>query len=115
MRRFGYKIGMASPRHLDLEDAVQRPGTYFNPITEMLLVVDDSASIDREIFADSAAEESAWVAVSEEVPVDDTVRDEAIERFETRYHGGASGAIAADDDDEDEVDDIEPDEDPDEL
>ncbi|MBA2348816.1 MAG: hypothetical protein H0V81_11030 [Solirubrobacterales bacterium] len=106
---------MATPRHLDLEDAVQRPGTYFNPTTEMLLVVDDSASIDRELFAEVAAEESEWVAVSDEVPVDDTVRDEAIERFETRYHGGASGAIAADDDDEDEVDDIEPDEDPEEL
>ncbi len=106
---------MATPRHVDLEDAVLRPGTYFNPTTEMLFVVDDSASIDRELFADTPAEESEWVIVSDEIPVDDTTRDEAIERFETRYHGGASGAIAADDDDEDEVDDIEPDEDPDEL
>ena len=45
------------------------------------------------------------------MPLDDTVRDESIERFETRYHGGASGAIAADHDDEDEVDALEPDED----
>ena len=106
---------MASPRRFDLEDAVQRPGTYFNPITEILLVVDDSASIDREIFADADVEASEWVLVADDVPVDDTARDEGIERFETRYHGGASGAIAADDDDEDEVDDIEPDEDPDEV
>lgn len=106
---------MASPRRFDLEDAVQRPGTYFNPTTEMLLVVDDSASIDRELFADSAAEESEWVVVSDEVPIDDTTRDEAIERFETRYHEGASGAISADHDDEDEVDDIEPDPEVDEL
>lgn len=100
---------MASPRRFDLEDAVQRPGTYFNPTTEILLVVDDSASIDREIFADVDVEASEWVLVADDVPVDDTVRDEAVERFETRYHGGASGAIAASDDDEDEVDDIEPD------
>ena len=105
----------ASPRRFDLEDAVQRPGTYFNPTTEILLVVDDSSSIDRELFADVDVEASDWVLVADDVPIDDTVRDESIERFETRYHGGASGAIAADDDDEDEIDDIEPDEDPDEV
>ncbi len=102
---------MASPRRFDLEDAVQRPGTYFNPTTEILLVVDDSSSIDRELFADADVEASEWVLVTDEVPVDDTVRDESIERFETRYHGGASGAIAADHDDEDEIDALEPDED----
>jgi hypothetical protein len=104
---------MATPRRFDLEDAVQRPGTYFNPATEILLVVDDSAAIDREIFADADVEASEWVLVADEAPVDDTVRDEAIERFETRYHGGASGAIAAEHDDEDEVDTIEPDPDED--
>ena len=104
---------MATPRRFDLEDAVQRPGTYFNPITEILLVVDDSSSIDRELFADVDVEASEWVLVTDEVPVDDTVRDESIERFETRYHGGASGAIAADDDDEDVLDTLEPDEDED--
>ena len=101
---------MAAPRRFDLEDAVQRPGTYFNPTTEILLVVDDSASVDRELFADADVEASEWVLLADEVPVDDTVRDEAIERFETRYHGGASGAIAADHDDEDEIDTLEPDE-----
>ena len=101
---------MASPRRFDLEDAVQRPGTYFNPTTEILLDVDDSSSVDRELFADVDVEASEWVLIADEVPVDDTVRDESIERFETRYHGGASGAISADHDDEDEVDTLEPDE-----
>lgn len=101
---------MASPRRFDLEDAVQRPGTYFNPTTEILLVVDDSASIDQELFADVDAEASEWVLVADEVPIDDAVRDLSVERFETRYHGGASGAIAADHDDEDELDTIVPDE-----
>lgn len=100
---------MATPRRFELEDAVQRPGTYFNATTEILLVVDDSSSIDRELFADDDTEAAEWVLVADEVPVDDTVRDVAIERFETRYHGGASGAISADHDDEDELDTIEPD------
>lgn len=106
---------MASPRRFELEDAVQRPGTYFNPTTEVLLIVDDSSSIDTEVFAAADVDDAEWVLVGDETPVDDTARDEAIEQFETRYHGGASGAIAADDDDEDEVDDIEPDEDPDDF
>ncbi len=103
-------MAASAPRRFDLEDAVQRPGTYFNPTTEVLLVVDDSASIDQELFAAVDAEASEWVLVGDDVPIDDTGRDEAIERFETRYHGGASGAISADADDEDEVDAIEPDE-----
>lgn len=102
---------MPQPRRFDLEDAVQRPGTYFNPTTEMLIVVDDSASLDQDLFGAADAESDDWVLVGDEVPVDDTAREELVERFETRYHGGASGAISADDDDEDEVDDIEPDED----
>lgn len=101
---------MATPRRFDLEDAVQRPGTYFNPVTEILLVVDDSAAIDRELFADADVEASEWVLVVDDVPLDDTARDQAIELFETRYHGGASGAISADHDDEDEIDVLEPDE-----
>lgn len=104
---------MATPRRFDLEDAVQRPGTYFNPATEILLVVDDSAAVDRELFADADVDASDWVLVADAAPVDDTARDELIERFETRYHGGASGAISADHDDEDEVDTLEPDEDED--
>lgn len=104
---------MASPRRFELEDAVLRPGTYFNPTSEILLIVDDSSAIDRELFADADAEAADWVLVADDIPVDDTVRDEAIERFETRYHSGASGAIAADDDDEDEIDTLEPDEDED--
>ena len=39
-----------------------------------------------------------------------------IEHFETRHHPGASGAVTADEDDlEDEIDELEPDEDEDDL
>jgi len=39
---------MATPRRFELDEAVNRPGTYFNPTTEMLLVVDDSAALDPD-------------------------------------------------------------------
>jgi len=38
----------ADPRLADLEDLINRPGTYFNPQTEVLLVVDDSLTV-REL------------------------------------------------------------------
>ena len=40
---------MANPRQFDLEDIVNRPGTYFNPQTEVLIVVDDSPDVDTEV------------------------------------------------------------------
>ena len=38
-----------------------RPGTYFNPQTEIVVIVDDSTSIDQEIFNMEAYEGSDWV------------------------------------------------------
>ena len=46
---------------LPLEDVVTRPGVYFNPQTEVLIVVDDSAEIDGEIFNMEDYEGSDWV------------------------------------------------------
>lgn len=109
------------PRRFDLDEAVNRPGTYFNPTTEMLIVVDDSAALDADLFEDGG-EETEWVLVSDAAPIDETARDEVIERFEARHHPGASGAIAASEDDVEEIDELEPDDeeeveelDPDEL
>ena len=48
--------------------------------------------------------------------VDESARDEIVERFEVRHHPGTSGAVAAAEDDEDEIDESSsPTEDPDEL
>ena len=33
-----------------VEELLVQPGTYFNPQTEVVVVVDDSASIDQEVF-----------------------------------------------------------------
>ena len=94
-------------RRFDLEDLVARPGTYFNPQTEVLLVVDDSTSIDSEIFNMEEFEGADWVLVSDDVPVDESSRDEILENFQATFHGGDGRAVPGEDDedvDEDEED-----------
>ena len=80
-------------RRFELEDLVNRPGTYFNPQTEVLVVVDDSASLDREIFNLEEFEGADWVLVTDEVPVDEDRRDELFESFQSKYHGGDGRAV----------------------
>ena len=107
--------------NLDLDDLVVRPGTYFNPHTEVVVIVDDSASIDQEVFNLDDLDDGAWVHVSDDVPVDEQGLEQAIEAFQTSYHPVSRDAVAATreaaDDDEihpdEEVDDLEPDPDPD--
>ena len=59
---------MADDRRIELEDLLVRPGTYLNPQTEVLVVVDDSPSIDGEIFNLEEFEGADWVLISDEVP-----------------------------------------------
>ena len=100
-------------RRFELDDILNRPGTYFNPHTEVLIVVDDSANVDNEIFAEEELEDADWILVSDEAPLDEHVRDELIDGFQNRHAPGVTSAIPADEDDEDEVDELEPDEDED--
>jgi hypothetical protein len=79
---------MADNRRIDLEDLLVRPGTYLNPQTEILVVVDDSSSIDGEIFNLEEFEGADWVVVSDEVPVEESRRDELLETFQATYRGG---------------------------
>jgi hypothetical protein len=85
---------MADERRFELEDALVRPGTYFNPQTEVMIVVDDSASIDREIFNLEEFEGADWVLISDDLPVDEAQRDELFESFQARYHGGDGRAVS---------------------
>ena len=41
---------MSDARRFQLDELTIRPGTYFNPQTEVLIVVDDSPEVDHEIF-----------------------------------------------------------------
>jgi hypothetical protein len=78
----------------EVEELLMQPGTYFNPQTEVIVVVDDSASLDQEVFNMEDYEGADWVRVSEDVPIDENRRDEVLERFQTHYHPGASGSLS---------------------
>ena len=84
-----------STRTVDIEEMLVRPGTYFNPQTEIVVIVDDSTSIDQEIFNMEAYEGSDWVRVSDDAPVDEDSLDEALEQVQTHYHGGTAGSVSA--------------------
>jgi hypothetical protein len=104
---------MPAPRRFELEDLLNRPGTYFNPTTEVMVVVDDSQSLDADLF-DESGDGGEWVLLGDDVPVDESARDELVERFEVRHHPGSSGAVDASEDDPEELDEgLEPDEDDD--
>ncbi len=95
-------------RVFELEELLVRPGTYFNPQTEVLVVVDDSPELDRQIFNIEEFEGAEWVLVADDLPIDEPQRDELLERFQVRYHPGTSQSIAGFDDD-DTVDDADDD------
>jgi hypothetical protein len=78
----------------EVEDLLMQPGTYFNPQTEVLVVVDDSTSLDQEIFNMEEYEGADWVRISDEVPVDEDQRDQVLESFQTSYHAGSAGSIS---------------------
>ena len=80
---------------LELEELVLHPGTYFNPQTEVVVIVDDSTSIDQEVFDRDAHEAAEWVQISDEVPVDTHALEQAVESFHTRYHPGVASTASA--------------------
>lgn len=79
----------------EVEELLMQPGTYFNPQTEVLVVVDDSTSLDQEVFNMEDYEGADWVRISDEVPVDEDRRDRALEEFQTHYHPGSTGSVSA--------------------
>lgn len=84
----------AESRVTELEELADVPGIYFNPQTEVVVIVDDSASIDQEVFNMEAFEGADWVRISDEVPVDEEKRDKLLEEFQTHYHPGSSGSVS---------------------
>src|SRR5881392_3290570 len=99
---------------VETEELLVRPGTYFNPQTEVLVVVDDSTSLDQEIFNMEAYEGAEWVRIADDVPVDEDRRDALLEQFQTHYHPGSSGSVSetALDQGDDEMDGDEDGQDP---
>jgi hypothetical protein len=100
---------MSKVRRFALDEITIRPGTYFNPLTEVMIVVDDSPEVDHEIFEREEFEASDWVLISEDSPLDENKRDDLVERFQLAHQ---PGEIAAGGDDEVEHEpDLDPDED----
>ena len=104
----------AEERVVEQNDLVMQPGTYFNPQTEVLVIVDDSTSLDQEIFNMEAYEGADWVRISDDDPVDEDRRDSLLEQFQTHYHPGSSGSVSetALDQGDDEMDGDEDGQDP---
>ena len=100
---------MADPKTFELDELVTRPGTYFNPQTDVLIVVDDSTDVDTEIFNMEEIEGADWVLIADDAPVDEARRDALIERFQVTQRPTPD---AYDEDVEDEVEELEPDPDP---
>jgi len=99
---------MSDPRRFTLDELTIRAGTYFNPQTEVMIVVDESAVVDHELFGADEFESTEWVQISEESPLDEAKRDELIEDFQSSYQPGEH-------EDEDELDDEDDDIDADDL
>lgn len=103
---------MAADRQYELEELINRPGTYFNPQTEVLVVVDDSASLDQEIFNLEEFEGADWVLIADELPVDEARRDELVEGFQARRGGDGRDVTLDDADEQERLDAVAADEDP---
>ena len=107
-------------RVYELEQLANQPGTYFNPQTEVVVIVDDSASVDQSVFNLEDYEGADWVRITDEVPVDETALDEAFENFQSTYDATGSSVTSATLSSDDELDDtdaatLEPDPDEDEV
>jgi hypothetical protein len=101
---------MAELRRYELEELANRPGTYFNPTTEVLIVVDDSAAIETGLLEEDG-DAAEWILLGDEPAVDEHRRDEIVEAFETRRVG--TTVPETDDDVVEEEDELEPDPDQD--
>ena len=98
---------MADDRQYELEELVNRPGTYFNPQTEVMVVVDDSPSMDAEIFNMEEFEGADWVLVADELPLDEAQRDELLEKFQATHHGGDGRSVGVDPETDEPIDEEE--------
>ena len=100
---------MPALRRFDVDELLTRPGTYFHPETEIVLIVDDSAHVDLELIEEEE-EGGEWILLGDDPAIDEHKRDELITAFETRSVG--TGPESDDEVVEDE-DELEPDPDDD--
>src|SRR5687767_11323807 len=100
---------MADLRRFEIEDLASRPGTYYHPETEVVIIVDDSGHADAELLGVAADAEGDWILVSDEIPVDEHRRDELLEALQVRATRAAEREEGEDEDLPDDEDELEPD------
>jgi hypothetical protein len=96
---------MKNTRRFQLDELILSPGTYFNPQTEIMVIVDDSTEVDHEIFEAADLEASDWIQLAEDTPLDEHKRDQIVERFQLANQPDGALGDGDDDVDEDEEDD----------
>lgn len=96
MGRVGYKRAMSNVRRFGLDELVLRPGTYFNPQTEIMIVVDDTPEVDHELFDMDQFDSDDWVLIGDDTPLDEIKRDDLVDRFQITHQAG--GDLDAGDD-----------------
>jgi len=106
---------MTKARRFQLDELTLRPGTYFNPQTEIMIVVDDSPEVDHEIFEGDEFDGAEWVLIADDAPLDEHKRDELVERFQLTHQPAGEHLPDDDDDEELEEDELEEDDELDEL
>lgn len=99
---------MADDQRFSLDELLIRPGCYLNPQTEVMVVVDDSPSIDGEIFNMEDFEGADWVLISDESPIDESARDELMQAFQVRHGSALTAGLPSDDDVVDDDENAEP-------
>ena len=99
---------MAEDWRYQLDDLLIRPGDYLNPQTEVMVVVDDSPSIDGEIFNLEEFEGADWVLIADESRSTRRAATSCSSTFQATYQAATaarSSEVDAKPDDEPEADD----------
>ncbi|RJQ32126.1 MAG: hypothetical protein C4562_03605 [Actinobacteria bacterium] len=74
---------MAKDRSFTTDDIAQMRGTFFNPVNEVIMIVDDENYIDMSNFDLDNYSGDEWFKVSEDPLVDTTAVQEVLQLWET--------------------------------
>lgn len=70
---------MERKRYLTSDDVLDLPGTYFNPVTEVVVTVDDTNYVDVSELDLDAYSGKEWVLISEQALNDSTAIEEVLQ------------------------------------
>ena len=79
---------------VELDELLNRPGTYFNPQNEVLVVVDDSSPSTRRSSTWRPTRAPSGCGSPTTSPMDEQQRDALLLEFQTHYHPGLGGSVS---------------------